>query len=215
MELKVIFLIILAAVSVIYLITLFFKDGRLQFILKGCLLPIILAIYIFGAEKILIPIVLALFFGWLGDVFLLKINNLMSFRLGLVSFLIGHLFYITAMFNFAGPFNVTVLVCGVIAAVVVGFCIFKIIRPSAEMKIPVIVYEVVIITMVIYALQVFLANGGKFGSFVFAGSLCFMVSDSLLAYDTFRKKIKYGSFLIMLTYIIAQLFITLGFCAAV
>jgi uncharacterized membrane protein YhhN len=70
-------------------------------------------------------------------------------------------------------------------------------------------------TMVIFALQVFMANERDFGGFVFAGSLCFMVSDSMLAYDTFRKKIKYGSFLIMLTYILAQLFITLGFCAAV
>jgi len=215
MGLKMVFLIILAAVSVFYLITLFFKDGLLQFILKGCLLPLILAIYIFGAERILIPIVLALFFGWLGDVFLLKINNLLSFRLGLVSFLIGHLCYIAAMYNFAQPFNIPVLICGVAGALIVGFCIFKTIRPNAEMKIPVIFYEIVIITMVIFALQVFLANGGKFGSFVFAGSFCFMVSDSLLAYDTFRKKLKFGSFIIMLTYILAQLFITLGFCAAV
>jgi len=215
MGLDVVFLIILAVVSVVYLISLFFKYGLLQAVLKGCLLPLILAVYIFGAEKILIPVVLALFFGWLGDVFLLKIEKILSFRLGLASFLIGHLCYIAAMYNFARPFHITALVCGVTAAVVLGFCIFKTIRPNNEMRIPVIFYEIVIMTMVISALQVFLAKGGQFGAFVFAGSLFFMVSDSLLAYDTFREKIKFGSFFIMLTYILAQLLITLGFCSAV
>jgi len=215
MGLNVVFLIILAVVSVFYLITLFFKYGPLHSILKGCLLPLVLAVYIFGAEKILIPVVLALFFGWAGDVFLLKIGNLFSFRLGLVSFLIGHLCYIAAMYNFVRPFHIPVLVCSAAAAVVIGFCLFKIIRPDKEMRIPVIIYEMVILTMVIFALQVFLANEGKFGVFVFAGSLCFIVSDSLLAYDTFRKKIRFGAFFIMLTYILAQLFITLGFCSAI
>jgi len=215
MGLSVVFLIILAVVSVFYLITIFFKYGLLQAILKGCLLPLILAIYVFGTEKILVPVVLALFFGWVGDVFLLKINKLFSFRLGLVSFLIGHLCYIAAMYNFARPYNVPVLVCSAAAAVITGFCIFKIIRPNKEMRIPVIFYEAVIMTMVIFALQVFLANKREFGAFVFTGSLCFMVSDSLLAYETFRKKVKLGPFFVMLTYILAQLFIALGFCSAV
>jgi uncharacterized membrane protein YhhN len=213
MDLKLVFLVILAAVSAVYLVTLFFKQGILQSVLKGCLVPLILAIYISGAREILVPIVLALVFGWMGDVFLLKIEKLLFFRLGLASFLIGHICYIIAFFNFTQPFNVCVLAVSIAAAAVFGVCIFKAVRPAKEMKYPVIAYEIIIMLMAICAVQIFLAHGGAFGVFVLAGSVSFVVSDSMLAYDTFRKKTKIGFFIVMLTYIAAQLLITLGFCA--
>jgi uncharacterized membrane protein YhhN len=215
MELKIVFLLILAVVSVVYLISLFFKRGLFQMILKGCLLPLILAVYLCGAQIILVPIVLALVLGWIGDIFLLKINNLLFFRIGLASFLIGHICYIIAMFGYAQPFHIPTLACSIAVAAVLGFFVFKIVRPTPEMKIPIIVYETVIYVMAIFALQLFLSQGGYFGGFVLAGSLCFVASDGTLAYDTFRRKTKYGYFFVMVTYILAQLFITLGFCYAV
>jgi uncharacterized membrane protein YhhN len=209
MELKLIFLIILGAVSLVYLTTLFFKDSILQFILKGCLVPLILAVYLFGANTILLPIILALVFGWLGDVFLLKISNLLCFRLGLASFLLGHIFYIVTMFTYAQPFNILILIISVLVAVCYGIVIFRFIQPTKEMKIPVIAYETILLTMAIFALQLFLAQGGKFGAFVFAGSIFFVASDSMLALATFRKKAL--NVPVMITYIAAQLLIVLGF----
>jgi len=214
MTLKLVFLVILGVVSVVYLTLLFFKYGLLQAILKGCLVPLILAVYIFGAEKILVPVVLGLIFGWAGDVLLLKGSNSLFFKLGLASFLLGHICYIIAMYAFAVPFNIAVLIISVVAAVCYGLFLFKTLHPTAEMRIPIIAYEITILTMVIFALQLFLAQGASFGIFVLAGSVCFIVSDSTLAYDIFRKKLKYGAFIIMLTYIAAQLLIALGFCAA-
>lgn len=212
MDLKIIFLAILGVVSVVYLVSLFFKRGIFQAVLKGCLVPLILALYIFSADKILWLIVLGLVLGWAGDVLLLKISNLLFFRLGLASFLIGHICYIIAILGFARPFNITVLVISVIAAACLGLFIFKFIRPTAEMKIPVIAYETILLTMTIFAVQLFLAQGSFFGAFVLAGSAFFVVSDSILAFDTFRKGTKYGFFIVMLTYITAQLLIALGFC---
>jgi uncharacterized membrane protein YhhN len=210
MELKLIFLVILGVVSLVYLITLFFKESIFQFILKSCLLPLVLAVYIFGADKILLTIVLALVFAWLGDVLLIKISNPVFFRFGLASFLIGHIFYIITMFSYAQPFNIIVLIISVIAAVCYGIISFKMVQPSSDMKIPVIAYETIILIMAIFALQLFLAQGGLFGAFVFAGSLCFVASDTMLALVTFRKKPLYVY--VMITYIAAQLLITLGFC---
>lgn len=214
MVLKIVFLLILAVVSVVYLISLFFKRGLFQMILKGCLLPLILAVYIFGAKIILLPIILGLVFGWIGDILLLKIGDLRFFRIGLASFLIGHICYIIAMYGYALSFHIPALACSIAAGAILGFLVFKIVRPTPEMKIPIIFYELVIFVMAIFALQLFLSQGGCFGGFVFAGSLCFVVSDGMLAYDTFRDKTKYGYFFVMLTYILAQLFITLGFCYA-
>ena len=214
MDLKLVFLLILGVVSVVYLVLLFFKQGIFQSVLKGCLIPLILAVYIFGAEKILVSVVLALVFGWIGDVLLLNGSDFRFFRFGLASFLIGHICYIIAMYGFARPFHLIALVVSIAAAVCIGILLFKIIRPIPEMKIPIIAYEITILTMAIFALQLFLAQDFSFGAFVLAGSLCFLVSDSTLAFDTFRKRLKYGAFLIMLTYIAAQLLITLGFCNA-
>jgi uncharacterized membrane protein YhhN len=210
MDLKLIFLVILGVVSIVYLITLFFKDSILQYILKGCLVPLILAVYLSGANTILLPIILALVFGWLGDVFLLKISNLLCFRLGLASFLLGHIFYIITMFTYSQLLNhVIVLIISVLAAVCYGIVIFRFIQPTKEMKIPVIAYETILLTMAVFALQFFLAHWSKFGAFVFAGSIFFVASDSMLALATFRKKAL--NVPVMFTYIAAQLLSVLGF----
>lgn len=209
MDLKIIFLVILGVVSLVYLATLFFKESLLQFILKGCLVPLILAVYISGANTILITIVMALVFGWFGDVMLLKISNLLRFRLGLASFLVGHILYIVTMFSYARPLNIIVLIISAIVVAGYGITIFRVIQPPEEMKIPVIAYEVILLTMAVFALQFFLAQGEMLGAFVFIGSICFVASDTMLTLLTFRKKNLYV--FVMITYIAAQLLITLGF----
>jgi uncharacterized membrane protein YhhN len=210
MDLKLIFLVILGVVSLVYLITLFFKDSILQYILKGCLVPLIFAVYLSGANNNILPmIIIALVFGWLGDIFLLKISNLLCFRLGLASFLLGHIFYIITMINYAQPFNILILIISVLVAVCYGIFMFRMVQPTPDMKIPVIAYEVILFTMAIFALQLFLSQGGKFGAFVFVGSIFFVASDSMLALATFRKKAL--NVPVMFTYIAAQLLIVLGF----
>jgi len=215
MDLKVVFIVLFAAVSAAHLISVFFKNFAFQAITKGLLMPLCLAIYIFGANIILLPVILALVFAWAGDIFLLKISNLLRFRLGLASFLIGHICYIIAMYGFSLPFNVTVLIVSAAVAVCLGVVLFKVVKPNSEMKIPVIAYETIIFVMAIFALQLFLAQGGVFGAFALIGSICFVASDTILALVTFRKKPKYGDFPVMLTYIAAQFCITFGFCALV
>ena len=200
----------LAALSAVYLVSLFFKHGMFQAIAKGCLVPLILAVYLSGAERIFIPVVLALFFGWMGDILLLKIEDLRFFRLGLASFLLGHVCYIPSMLYFAGTPHIPALAVSVPAAVAAGLLMRRIVRPSKAMSVPTIIYEAVILLTMISAIQLFLARGTPFGAFALAGSACFLVSDSFLAFFTFRTKPKYGDFLVMLTYISAQLCITLG-----
>jgi len=216
MELKYIILIIFGAVSVVYLITLSFKPALFQFILKGCLMPLVLCVYITsaGTENIYWPVVFALVFAWFGDILLVRITSILWFKLGLASFLIGHIFYCIAMYGYIVPFNVPVLLISAAAACCFGVITFRVVRPGKQMRVPVIAYETIILIMAIFALQLFLsqyiAGGSVFGILVFAGSLCFVVSDTLLALRTFRRIRIY--FAVMLTYIAAQLLITLGFC---
>jgi len=209
MELNIIFLIILGVISLVYLITLFFKEGLLQFILKGCLVPLILAVYIFSANKVLWQIVLALVLGWIGDILLLKTSNILRFKLGLVSFLIGHVFYIVALIKYAQPFNIVVLIISAAVAVCYGIFIFKVIHTPHEMRIPVMVYEVILLAMAVLTLQFFLAHRELYGALVLIGGVCFVASDTMLTLLTFRKKNIYVP--VMITYIAAQLLIALGF----
>ena len=215
MDLQIIFLVILGVVSAVYLVTLAFKPGLFQFILKGCLMPLVLAVYISGGNTVLLPVVLALVFGWIGDVMLVRITSITWFRLGLASFLIGHICYCIAMSGFILPLHIPVLVISLIVAA--GFCVaaYKVIKPGKQMRIPVIAYEIIIMVMAVFACQLFLAqlDAGKvmFGVLVFAGSVCFVISDTLLALKTFRKVKIY--FVVMLFYIAAQFLITLGFCS--
>jgi len=209
MELKIIFMVVLGVVSLVYLATLFFKEGLLQFILKGCLVPLILAVYITGANTILLTIVIALVLGWFGDILLLKTSNLLRFKLGLVCFLIGHILYIVTLVTYARPLHLVPLLCSAAVFACYGVNIFKIIKPPIEMKIPVIAYEIILLTMAVFALQFFLAQGAMLGAFVFIGSLCFVASDTMLTLLTFRKKNLYV--FVMITYIAAQFLITYGF----
>ena len=117
------------------------------------------------------------------------------------------------MLGFAMPLNYPVLAISVLVAVVGGFFLFKKIEPTKDMQIPVIVYQAVILTMALFALQLFLTQGSNFGLFVLIGSICFVVSDTALALVTFKKKPIY--FFCMTTYISAQLLIALGFCQAI
>jgi len=211
MELNIIFIIILGVVSVVYLVTLSFKPGAFQYILKCCLMPLVLAVYIStaGFENIYWLVFLALLFAWIGDVVLLRIADVLWFKLGLVSFLIGHIFYVIAMYKFAVPFNIPVLIISIVVSL--SFCLaaYKIIKPDKQMRIPVIAYESIIMVMAIFALQLFMAHQSTFGILVFAGSICFVVSDTLLALKTFRGFRVF--FAIMITYIAAQFLIAYGF----
>jgi len=212
MSLNLILIIIFSIVSIVYLITLVFKPGVFQFILKGCLMPLLLAVYIFnaGPQNIFPPIVLALIFAWIGDVLLIKISNTTCFKLGLTGFLIGHICYIVGMFKEIQHFNIVVMIISFAAAAGFAVAAYKVVKPSKQMQIPVIAYETIILTMAVFALQVFLsADNRLFGMLVFAGSLCFVISDTLLALQTFRGVKFY--LVVMITYIAAQFLISYGF----
>ena len=210
---QTIFLIILAVVSAVHLVSLFFSREKLQAVTKILLIPLILAVYISRSPAVFVPVVLALLFGWAGDIFLLKIDDIRFFRLGLASFLLGHICYIIAIFHFTLPFNMPVFAISAVVAAILGFCAYRLVRPTKEMIIPAAIYEIVLLSASVCALQLFLAKGAPSGAFIFAGSLCFLVSDTLLAYFTFGARPKYGQFLVMLTYISAQLCLALGFAS--
>ncbi|MDR2759757.1 MAG: lysoplasmalogenase [Spirochaetaceae bacterium] len=188
----------------LHLALILWGSPRAQGITKTLLLPLLAWYYIAAAEKFLVIVLLAVIFGWIGDVLLIKIQKEAFFKAGLASFLLGHLLYIPALFFFAGRAPGLVFVIGIIFAVPLGILIQRCIKPSKALRIPVIVYGIIIELMSLSALQLMTARPEAWGILVFIGSLCFLISDFILGYFTFRTISKYGSFFIMFFYILAQ-----------
>ncbi|MEJ2730228.1 MAG: lysoplasmalogenase [Deltaproteobacteria bacterium] len=122
-----------------------------------------------------------------GDIFLaLSAKNMFLF--GLVSFLMGHVFYAAAFFYAAGFNQWTVI--GLTISALAGVGVFLWLRPHLEsMKIPVICYMLVISVMVTGAWS--MAGAGALGPAgrltSFAGALGFYVSDIFVARQRFLK----------------------------
>ena len=130
------------------------------------------------------------------------------FTAGLVSFLVAHIFYVLAFKPGPGrPLSAGILV----PFVLYGLLMFRTLAPSlGGLKLPVLVYIAAITVMAWLAASRFIYAGGTRPLFAFAGAVLFLVSDSVLAYDRFAKKIGPAQIIILGTYFPAQLLIALS-----
>ena len=72
------------------------------------------------------------------------------------------------------------------------------------MKIPVIIYALVISTMLLVAIKGYFTWNSKSGKLLLIGAVFFVLSDSILAINKFYVPIYLSSFWIMSTYLGAQ-----------
>ncbi|NIO70744.1 MAG: hypothetical protein GTN71_17355 [Anaerolineae bacterium] len=89
--------------------------------------------------------------------------------------------------------------------VLYGVAIFCILAPYlGEMKLPVVVYMVVILVMAWQAWERWRGTGQSAALLAFLGAVLFVVSDSALAVNRFREEYKSTQALILSTYFAAQ-----------
>ena len=154
----------------------------------------------------------ALFFSWAGDVLLMfQQNNSIFFLLGLSAFLIAHIFYIVFFNRLRVKENVRGNVwLLLIVAVYYGSLITLLYSHLGGMKLPVLVYGVVISCMFMLAMHMLSIKNKAAGKWMMIGALLFVMSDSLLAVNKFYQPFKIAAVAIMITYGLAQLFIVEG-----
>lgn len=154
-------------------------------------------------------LILALAFSACGD-FLLDLRSLgplgpkQLFLCGLVSFLIAHLFYV-ALFarNFSRANAARKLACLLI--VISAVANLRVLWSGlAEMRIPVLIYSIVLTTMAIAA------QLSRFSWMVAVGALSFVASDTMLAMSIFGHPFRGSWFLVWITYYVAQVLICVG-----
>jgi uncharacterized membrane protein YhhN len=203
-------------ISIFYLIITALNQEAIARFLKPFLLPILLiAVYnshAFTTKKILFT---ALIFSWIGDVILLFADRgEIFFILGLVAFLVSHVFYILLFSKqtINKPISNKLSFGGGIGLILLYFFgMITTLGPKlGSLTVPVVIYAVVISTMLFYALK---------GSFqwatipyqsVLTGALFFISSDSILAFNKFEHPILHAPFFIMITYLAAQFCIVWG-----
>jgi uncharacterized membrane protein YhhN len=207
---KVFVLGLFCVLGALHLALILWGSPRIQRITKVLLLPPLAWYYAAAAETFLVMVHLAVILGWIGDILLIKIENAAFFKAGLASFLLGHLLYIPVMLSFAGTVRIPLFIVSIIVALPLGLLIQRLIKPNKSLRIPVILYGIIIELMSLSALQLMAARPEFWGLLVFIGSLCFLISDSILGYFTFRTISKHGSFFIMFFYMIAQGSIIIG-----
>lgn len=180
---------------------------RNVFIFKPLTVSFIIAIALQSQPSVYkYMIVAGLLFSLAGDIFLMLPRE--RFISGLISFLIAHLFYIGA-FTFDGARGMSLLTA--FALLVYGGLMLRLLFPHlGKMKIPVVVYMLVILLMVWQATNRWINTSGIESLLAFAGACLFAASDSILALNRFRRPFPSAQFLILTTYFAAQWLIALS-----
>jgi uncharacterized membrane protein YhhN len=144
-------------------------------------------------------IITGLVFSLAGDVFLMLPSD--RFVAGLVAFLIAHLFYIAAFVSEISALTWWPLV----PAVIYGIVIYTIIAPSlGKLKLPVLIYVVVILIMAWLAWERWAQTGPSGALLASVGAVSFVISDTILAINRFRGTFKSAHALNLTTYFAAQ-----------
>ncbi len=188
------------------------RNRILRDVFKSLLIPSLAVLYLLAAERPAFWILLALLFGWMGDVFLLRRHH-WNLGCGILSFALGHICYIAGMLSTRPGLHLIAAA----SVVWIGLCLLGVRRfliPYApkRLKLPSLCYAALLSGTCATAL--YLACTSRLHAayvLAFFGALLFMVSDGLLAYDMFGRKTRLGNFFVMMTYILAQTALAIGF----
>lgn len=200
-----------------------------HFIASVCALPLLLGI----TKSLLMPLLvlmlakgsslkinhnrlllMALLFSWAGDVLLLfTYKNELFFIAGLVGFLCAHIMYIFYFLNIKGT-QPSLLkqqpLLMVVALLYVSTFIYLLYPSLGALRLPVVVYGCVIITMLLCSLHVYRKIPQSTASLFVLGASFFVLSDSLLAINKFYTPFPLAGLAIMFTYCLAQYCIISG-----
>jgi len=164
--------------------------------LSTALVIIVAALSIFVPDEYnlsyTLAIILALLFSLGGDVALM-FKSKQAFMIGLVLFLIAHIVY-SIVFTVYSGFVTSDLISALILILLAIIIYFYLYPGLAKMKIPVLVYVLIISFMMNRAIATF---SGKYFSIIQAflisiGAGLFYISDLILAVNKFKKPLKYN-----------------------
>jgi uncharacterized membrane protein YhhN len=206
----VIVLIALAAASgAIEIAGQYFGSRTIVYIFKPLTMVFIIGVALLGVSDLKSYrnlILAALCCSLAGDVFLMLPSD--QFVPGLLSFLLAHLFYIAAFRT--QPSGMLSTWFGVACVAYGGLMLWLLFPYLGEMKLPVLIYLVVVLVMAWQALCRWAASRNRRALLAALGAVLFVVSDSMIAINRFYGRFSLADVLIMATYFAAQWLIAMS-----
>ena len=192
----------------------------IRYLSKPLLMPLLACFYFFDNLSLDWLVILGIAGGFIGDVCLMipdPNGTKRFFRIGLISFLLGHLFYIIAlilMIDFSRFQWWSIFLT--IPYIAIGAVVYpRLIKHTGKMKIPVTFYLIVIILMGISTPLLWGSSEPIGVILLMMGALVFIVSDTINAFNKFAKEIPYERLYTMSTYLLGQFLLVLGFLYAI
>lgn len=192
------------------------KNDPKRKITKPFLLLFLMLYYVFSADRINIPLLLALFTSWLGDVLLIPKGN-KWFVCGGISFIFCHLFFIKVYYDRISFSNIPWLLVVPVAILyfVIGLKIIISVRNNTPKAMLPLMYFYLLCnsTMNVFSLMqlITLKSTGALAAFI--GASLFYFSDCclfLVRYYVNKDLIFKKHFTVMLSYLLGELMITAG-----
>jgi uncharacterized membrane protein YhhN len=206
------------ATGILFIIAHSCQLVTIAFIFKVLIIPPLMVIFIVNlrhdTNRLHKYMFAGLFFSWIGDV-LLEVpgGGELMFMAGLGGFLLSLLLYSFVFLATPGKNEVFhsrfyLLTPVLLYGIAMGLYLNKYL---GEMRLPVIVYETAMITMLAGAVSRIGKVNRTSYTLVLAGAILFIISDSVLAINKFVQPVTLSTLIIMGTYIAAQWLITVGY----
>lgn len=204
------------SVLAIDLFAIYSNNESIRYVTKPLLMPLLIIHFIFSTNNVVSStkkwMILALVFSWLGDVLLMfESLNSKFFMFGLVAFLVAHIFYIVLFDQIRARENFKQSLLPLLPIAIYYILLISLLQPGlGEMRKPVSIYGLIISIMLSFAIDLWRLKDRVASFLMIFGAILFIISDSSLAMNKFYKHFEYAGIVVMVTYGIAQLLITLG-----
>ena len=182
-----------------------------RFVSKICLVPILIIFYFFKSDNLSFMFILALVFSWFGDILLI---NPLKVRLyaGIFSFFSAHILYVLVFIDLVPEINIIIFIFSFLLILSIEGILITKLQISNNYKFPVIIYGILIDLLIVTSLQVLICYKNIVGILLVVGSILFFISDMVLSYfNTIKIMTKNPLTVVMLSYIIAQACIVIGY----
>ncbi len=183
------------------------KRLMLRRVTKCALMPLLAVCYILFAKTVSPLVIVAIFFGFAGDFFLLLTTHRWAFPAGIAAFALGHVFYIASFLSALPRFPAFYIwiMLGLISAAYAATLMHYLWKGiPKKLRPPSVTYMFIIGSMASCAIIYAFSGATSLCWLAGIGGLMFVVSDSMLSIDAFHHPIRHRSILVMSTYIAAQ-----------
>jgi uncharacterized membrane protein YhhN len=162
-------------------------------------------------NRLITVFIAAQFFSWCGDLLLMNTVTPVFFLYGLGAFLLAQLLYSFFFFRVMQKEKIKFSYLLFFPVLIYYSVLISWLAPQlGALKTPVVIYGAIISTMLLLALHMLYMPAVRSGRLFMLGALLFVASDSALAINKFSNPFPSAGLIIMITYGLAQFFLTTG-----